>query len=225
MKTRYSFYIKIYSIILIFTLLSCKLCWSQKKINEIFPHIINIATYDSVTLCLTKDENRLNDPNRFYSLFLLYNYSIIDSTSLDQFSNSGAHPKSLFIWNTSNRKYTCLEYNQGSGVGHQLIEKTNLFIFDLSKRKIERVLTTVTDSLEFNTYSNLGMEVNSRIIPYKDTLFIIREGWKEYGKNEIFKKKIWESSISIILQNNMLVINKKNGLPYFMEKHQLLKKK
>jgi len=210
---------KQYLFILVIFLNIIAINYAQNNLREIFPFVRYCISSDSLSFCIVKNDKRLNNPNSYYSSFLLSNMTVLDSFSLDDFSNTGASPKSLFIWETSSKKYICLEYNEGSGVGHHLIQETKLFLFDVVGNKINNILTVGTDSLNLNTQTNYLFEVNSKIIPYKDTLFIIRTCWKEAGELTSVKKKTWEQTTSIIMSQSHLIVETNKGLPFFMMKN------
>ena len=197
--------------------------YAQEELKNIFPFVRNCISVDSTSFCIIRDDIRLDKPNSYYSAFLFYNMSVVDSFSLDEYSNTGATPKSLFVWGNNSKKIFCLEYNEGSGIGHHLIQETKLLLFDITDNKIKNILTIGTDSMNLNTFNNTLFEVNSRIIPFKDTLFVIRTGWNEVGGKSMIKKKVWEYTLSIIMNEGHPIIHNRKGLPYFMIKNNMKK--
>ncbi len=155
--------------------------------DKIFPYLANQISIGDTSICITRDNLRLNDSSKFFSVFLFYGNKIIDSLSLsqDSISSTGAHPKSLFVWHTNDGgNFACLEYNEGSGVGTITVTQTELFIIAFSKNRLRIIGHFGTDSVFYNAREQEVVEINSHIDCVGDTLHIFREGWRMRDNNK-----------------------------------------
>jgi len=161
--------------------------------NKIFPYIFVQASSGDTSICVLKDDLRIGDPNRFFSVFLLYGERVIDSLSLDSFTiSAGAKPKNLFLWKTKGGKHLAvLEYFKGGGNGVEIVTLTELLIFDLSMNKLRLLGNFNTDSIYYNNRKREKdiFEVVSRVDYNLDTLHIFREGWKIKKENKMLIKE------------------------------------
>lgn len=145
----------------------------------IFPYLYSQVSFGDTSICVLRDDLRFQDPNRFFSVFLIYGRQIVDSLSLDKMSSTGAKPVDLFLWRTeSGKDLVCLEYNSGSGIGIETVAQTDLYIYGISQRKLNLLGTFCTDSVYYNWREKKIFEVDSDLDCNGDTLHIFREGWR-----------------------------------------------
>ncbi len=207
---------------IIFSLIQFTNCKAQTKsvCSEIFPYVSSqILTGDTI-ISVTRDDIRLRNTDKFYSIFYIINRDIHDSLSLDTYSNSGAKPKDLFFWKTKNgEKFVCLEYYEGSGIGHINIDETKLLLFDLSNDKLSLIGSFGTDSAYNDSWKNYYFNITSRIFQNEDTLYIARRGWNNTVlKNKEIKINNYNRLTEVIWNSGKMEISITKEPPYFYYK-------
>lgn len=213
---------KINYVFIAFLMFQFSFCKAQNNsiCHNIYPFVTDQISTNDTIISITNDKIRLNNAEKFYSLFYIANRIILDSLSFDSYSNSGAKPKDLFFWTLSNgKKLVCLEYNIGSGIGHINIDVTKLFLFDLSKNKLDLIDTFGTDSAYYDSWKNYYFTITSRIFQNHDTLYIARRGWKSIViKNRDTKINNYNMLTKIIWHDGKLEKLNTNRPPYFYYK-------
>ncbi len=125
----------------------------QKNSYELLiPFIRWQAHSDGNLLCVVDDEDRLVGTNPSFSLFLVAKGSVLDSFSLEPYSEGGpSFPKALFIWKTSKGNVACLEYRSVVATSSGGEYTSFLLLFKFSEGKLGLLTDSVsTDELYEN---------------------------------------------------------------------------